>query len=69
MLKKTTELKKDKNGIQIFILDDENSTFKPYRSVIVVEGSIEEFESILKDIPNISFFKFCFPPSCFTQKQ
>jgi len=47
------ELKKDKNGIQVFILDDENSTFKPYRSVIVVEGSIEEFESILKDIPNM----------------
>jgi len=46
-------LKKDKNEIKVYILDDEESVFKPYRVVTIIEGTIKEFETLLKDIPNM----------------
>ncbi len=48
------ELKKDKDGIQIYVMDDEESEFMPYKSVTVMEGDIDKFESLLKDSPRMT---------------
>lgn len=50
----TWELKKDKNEIQVYVLNDETADFKPYRAVTILEGNIAAFETLLRDIPNMS---------------
>jgi len=48
------ELKKDKDGIQVYVLEDEESEFMPYKSVTIMEGDIYTFERLLKDSPRMT---------------
>jgi hypothetical protein len=48
------ELKKDKDGVQVYILEDNESEFNPYKSVAIMEGNILNFESLLKDSPRMT---------------
>lgn len=47
------ELKKDKNEIKVWVLEDTAYHFKPYRAMTQVKGSIQQFERLLKDIENM----------------
>lgn len=47
------ELKKDKNEIKVWVLEDTANQFKPYRAMTQVKGSIQQFEILLKDIKNM----------------
>lgn len=49
----TWELKKDKDGIQVFVMEEEGAEFNPYKSVVVMEGDIRNFEAFLKDSPRM----------------
>jgi len=49
----TWELKKDQDGIQVFVMEEEGAEFNPYKSVVVMEGDIRNFEAFLKDSPRM----------------
>lgn len=48
------ELKKDKDGIQVYIMKDDTSEFNPYKSVVNIESSLSEFEAFIKDSPRMT---------------
>lgn len=47
------ELKKDKDGIQVFVMDDKKAEFNPYKSVVVMQGDVQDFEAFIKDSPRM----------------
>lgn len=47
------QLKKDKDEIQVYTMEDENSDFNPYKSVVIMEGNIHDFEALIKDSPRM----------------
>lgn len=47
------ELKKDKDGIQVFVMEDEEAEFNPYKSVVVMQGNVQAFEAFIKDSPRM----------------
>lgn len=47
------ELKKDKDHIQVYILEDDSAEFNPYKSIAIIDGDIHDMERLLKDSPNM----------------
>jgi len=48
------ELKKEKNKILVYVLNEDSVVFKPYRALTKMEASIHDFEKLLKDIQNMT---------------
>ena len=51
------ELKRNKDGIKVYTRSIEESTFREFKAVSTLEGSITEIAAVIKDVPKTKVYE------------